>query len=213
MATERKFEGDAYAVFKDDFFNFTAADWTITTAEVGSGSASEAITAGPGGVLLLTNAAGDNDHDFLQGNECFLFTTGKRLAFKARFKVSDATESDLVMGLMITDTTPLATVTDGIYFQKDDGDANLDLHVTKDSTASSATAVAVLEDDTWTTVEFYYDGSDDNIDYYINGVLTGTLALTNTPDDEELAVTFGIQNGEAVAKTMSIDYIQVAQER
>ena len=37
--------------------------------------------------------------------------------------------------------------------------------------------------------------------------------LTNATDDEELTVSFGIQNGEAVAKTMTIDYILAAVER
>ena len=33
------------------------------------------------------------------------------------------------------------------------------------------------------------------------------------PDDEVLTPSFGIQNGEAAAKTMSIDYILAAKER
>ena len=36
---------------------------------------------------------------------------------------------------------------------------------------------------------------------------------TNAPDDEELAVSFGIQNGEAVAKVMTLDYISAGKER
>jgi hypothetical protein len=33
------------------------------------------------------------------------------------------------------------------------------------------------------------------------------------PDDEDLTVSFGIQNGEAVAKTMTVDYILAAMDR
>jgi len=212
MTTERKFDSDDFAVYMNDFFTFTAADWTITTTEDGAGSATEVITPAAGGILLLTNAAGDDDLDFLQSVETFKFTVGKRLLFKSRFYVTDATQSDFVMGLQITDTTPL-DVTDGIFFQKDDGDASLDFHVEKNNTASSAAAIATIADSTPITVEYYYDGADDNIDYYLNGVLTGTLPLTNIPDDEELAISFGIQNGEAVAKAMGIDYIKVVQER
>lgn len=40
-----------------------------------------------------------------------------------------------------------------------------------------------------------------------------TLATTNLPDDEELTVSFGIQNGAAAAKTMSVDYIMAVKER
>jgi hypothetical protein len=36
---------------------------------------------------------------------------------------------------------------------------------------------------------------------------------TNAPDDEELAVSFAIQNGEAAAKVMTLDYISAGKER
>ena len=52
--------------YSNDFMTYNSGDWTITTTEAGTGSASEAITSGAGGQLLLTNAAGDNDLDFLQ---------------------------------------------------------------------------------------------------------------------------------------------------
>lgn|SRR5574343_609274 len=199
-------------VYFDDFDTFTTADWTITTTEAGAGSATEALTDADGGVLLITNDAADNDADFFQKvGESFKFESGKKLFFKARFKVSDATQSDFVIGLQITDTTPLA-VTDGVYFQKDDGDANLDFHVTKNSTSTSASAIATVADDTYLTVAFYYNGVS-AIEYYVNNVKLGTSATTNLVDDEELTVSFGIQNGEAVAKTMSLDYLFVAKQR
>lgn len=199
-------------VYFNDFDTYAAAEWTITTVEAGAGSATEALTDADGGVLLITNDAADDDSDFFNKvGESFLFATGKKLWFKARFKVSDATQSDFVIGLQITDTTPL-DVTDGVFFQKDDGDANLDFHVEKNNTATSATAIATVEDDTYLTVGFYYDGKS-SIKYYVNDVHLGTLATTNMPDDEVLTISFGIQNGEAVAKTMSLDYILAAKER
>lgn len=196
----------------NDFDTYTAADWTITTTEAGAGSATEALTDADGGVLLITNDDADNDRDFFNKvGESFLMASGKKAWFKARFKVSDATQSDFVMGLQITDTTPL-DVTDGIFFQKDDGDANLDFYVEKNNTATSATAITTVSDDTYLTVAFYYNG-DDKVEYFVDNVKLGALATTNLPDDEELTISFGIQNGEAVAKTMSVDYIFVAKER
>ena len=201
----------------NDFDTFNTSDWTITTTEAGAGSATEALTDADGGVLLITNDDADNDNDFFQlSKETFKFTAGKKLFFKTRFKTSDATQSDLVFGLQITDTSPLA-VTDGVYFQKDDGDANLDFHVTKNSTSTSATALTTLANDTYITVGFYYNGVDEVV-YAAstdsnNPTIRGKLATTNLPDDEELTISFGIQNGEAVAKTLSVDYIFVAKER
>ena len=203
---------DYYEWF-DDFHSYAAADWTITTTEAGAGDATEAVGNLAGGVLVLTNDAADNDADFLQyTKETFKFVSGKVLRFQSRFKVSDATESDFVMGLQITDTTPLA-VTDGIYFRKDDGDALLDFVVIKDSTATTITGAHTMVNDTWVTVEFYYDGSGSDIDVFIDGVSVGAAALTNVPDDEELTISFGIQNGEAVAKVMSVDFIHAMAGR
>lgn len=203
----------------DDFDNFVADQWIITTTEAGAGDATEAIASADGGILVLTNDAADDDRDFLQwsGNdasttvETFKFASGKKLFFKSRFKISDATQSDLVMGLQITDTTPLA-VSDGVYFRKDDGDALLDFVVIKDGTATTQTGVATVVADTYLTASFYYDGVS-SVHCFVNDSFVGTSATTNLPDDEELTISFGVQNGEAAAKIMSIDYIFVAKER
>lgn len=202
----------AWHTFFNDFDTYAAGDWVITTTELGAGSATETLEDVDGGALLVTNDAADNDLDFFQSTvESFLFATNKKLIFKARFRVSDATQSDFVVGLQKTDTTML-DVTDGVFFQKDDGDTNLDFHVEKNNTATIATAIHTMVDATFVTVGFYYNGVD-AIDYFINDVQTGTSIVTNLPDDEELTISFGIQNGEAVAKTMSVDYIFVAKER
>lgn len=220
MTTKRTLgpDNEDFHYFFDDFDDYAAGDWVITTTETGTGSATEAVGDIDGGALVITNAAGDNDNDFLQWaggagatTETWKFETGKALQFKARFKVSDATESDVVIGLQITDTTPLA-VSDGIFFQKDDGDTNLDFHVVKDSSATDVTAITTLADDTFVTVEAYYDGSGP-IHLFVNDAHVGSAAVTNAPDDEELTISFGIQNGAAAAKVLTIDYIKVAKAR
>lgn len=201
-----------WITYFNDFNEYVAGDWTITTTEAGSGAATEALTDVQGGGLLVTNDDADNDADFfnLKG-ESFKFVAGKKTFFKARFKVSDATQSDFVMGLQITDTTPLA-VSDGVFWLKDDGDASLDFHVEKDGSDTTASAVATVSDDTFLIAGFYYDGKS-AIKYYVDDVHKGTSVTTNLPDDEELTVSFGIQNGAAAAKTMTVDYIFVSQER
>ncbi len=202
-------------VYFNDFDTFNTAEWTITTVEAGAGSATEALTDADGGVLLVTNDAADNDADFFNKvGESFLLESGKRAFFKARFKVSDATQSDFVMGLQVTDTTPL-DATDGIYFMKDDGDALLDVYCRKNATtgSTSATGIATVVSDTYMTVGLAYDGKS-SLAYFVNDVQLGTLdASSSYLPDTELTISFGIQNGEAVAKTMSVDYILAAKER
>lgn len=204
---------DYYEYFNDFTkpTDYDTNDWTLTTVEAGAGSATEAIGNLAGGVLVVTNDAADDDSDFFQSTkEVFKFVAGKKMYAAMRFKLSDVTQSDFVFGLQITDTTPLA-VTDGIYFRKDDGDAFLDFVVMKDSSATTKTAVATLVNDTYVKAAFYYDGED--LAIYIDDVAVGQVAITTVPDDEELAISFGVQNGEAVAKILSVDFIRALVER
>jgi hypothetical protein len=209
-----------YYTYFDDFFEYHSGIYTITTTEAGSGNASEAITSGAGGQLLITNDNADNDLDFFQlKGESFKWDSSKRMFFSARFKTNDATQSEIVMGLQITDTTPL-DVTDGIFFLKVDADTKPDLIIEKDNSSSlSVLEMNAMEDDTFVTLSFEYDPLDvatggavfrayqDDVQV---GEITGT---TNAPDDEDLTISFGIQNGEAAAKTMTIDFILAAVER
>ena len=209
-----------YYTYFDDFFEYHSGIYTITTTEAGSGNASEAITSGAGGQLLITNDDADNDLDFFQlKGESFKWDSSKRMFFSARFKTNDATQSEIVMGLQITDTTPL-DVTDGIFFLKIDGDTQPDLIIEKDNSSSlSVLEMDAMEDDTFVTLSFEYDPLDVATGgavfrAYQDDVQVGEItSTTNAPDDEELTISFGIQNGEAAAKTLTIDFILVAVER
>jgi len=197
-----------FHTYFEDFDYYVAGDWTVTETDA---SATQALTDGDGGLLLITNTAADNDLVALQKKgESFRFASGKKLFFEARLKVNDATQSDLVVGLQITDATPL-DVTDGVFFIKDDGSTSVVLRVEKNNTAT-ATTVGTMANDTFIRLGFYYDG-DSQIQYFVDGTLGGASVTTNLPDDEDLTVSFAIQNGEAVAKTMTVDYIFVAKER
>lgn len=200
-----------WIVYFNDFHTYTAGDWTITA--VGSGST--ALTDVNGGAILITNAAADDDSRFHQKvGEGFLLAANKRAFFKARFKVSDATQSDVVIGLQVTDTTPLA-VTDGIYFLKADGAATIDFICRKDAStgSNSDAAIASLVSDTFITLAFYFDGVS-SVKYWVDDVLDGEVDGSSTYlPDTELTVSFGIQNGEAAAKTMTLDFVFCALER
>jgi len=197
-----------YAEYVNDFFTYAAGDWTITTTEAGAGSATEAITDAVGGVLLLTNAAGDNDLDSLQlVGESILPAVGKNIWFEARLSISDATQSDALVGLVVTDTTPLAHA-DGIVFRKDDGNTEWDFASTDTSVTDEDSAAGVATTG-YIKLGFKVTGTD-QIDYWINDVKIGS---TNTVPTTEMRLTIHMQNGEAVAKTMSVDYVRMVQER
>lgn len=201
-----------YHTYFDDFDTYAAGDWTVTET---SSTATQALADGDGGWLLLTNSTEDNSINALQKvGESFLMESGKKAFFKSRFKVSDATQSDLVMGLQVTDASPL-DATDGIYFIKADGAATVDLVCRKNATTGSntKTAVATLSDDTFVTLGWYYDGSG-SITYSVNGTVQGSLSASSSYlPDTDLTVSFAIQNGEAAAKTMTVDFIYAAKQR
>lgn len=200
--------GPEFHTYFEDFDYYAAADWTVTETQAG---ATQALTDGDGGLLLLTNTAADNDLVALQKvGESYRFASGKKLFFEARFKVSNATQSDVVMGLQITDATPL-DVSDGVFFLKSDDSTTINLLVEKNNTATT-TSVGTLADDTYIRLGFYYDGNS-SIQAFVNGTYVATSATTNLVDDEDLTISFAIQNGNAVARTMTVDYIYVAKER
>tara|TARA_R110000824_G_scaffold75893_3_gene192484 strand:- start:2514 stop:3242 length:729 start_codon:yes stop_codon:yes gene_type:complete len=208
-----------YHLFHEDFDKYTAADWVITTTEAGSGAATEALAAGDGGLLVITNDDADNDADFLQwagGSggviESFKYETGKQLFFKSRFKTSDADATDIVMGLQITDTAPL-DVSDGIFFLLTDGDATPQFIVEKNGSQTTLSLPNDMADDTFMTLGFVYNPADQKFHVFQNNVLAGTVVSTNAPDDEELAISFGVQNGAAAAKVLTVDYITAGKER
>ena len=194
----------------DDFDTYVAGDWTITT----TGTGTVALTDVNGGAILITNSAADNDAVFMQKKgESFLMQSGKPAFFKARFKVSEATQSDFVMGIQVADTTPL-DATDGIYFVKADGSSAVSAVCRKDaSTGSTSLAALTLADDTFVVLGWYYDGKSEVV-VFVDDVKIGTLDASATYlPDTELTVSFGVQNGEAVAKSMTLDYAFAAVKR
>lgn len=215
-----------FHVYFNDFDEYVAADWTMT--ESGAG-ATQALTDADGGVLLLTNTATD-DHtiNFSKVGESFRWETGQPIFGKARIKVSDAVESDVAVGLIITDSSIIASApSDAIYFLKSDGAATIDFKVGKNSSYSTKSALASMANDTFITLGFFCDGRarvEGGSTYYDFDIFAGasqnpdkvaTLAVlsTNMPDDEDLTVSFALQNGEAVAKTMSLDYVMFGKAR
>lgn len=206
-----------YHSYFNDFDTYAAGDWTVTA--VGTGTS--ALSSVDGGILLVSPSAADNDgrqHQLPYNG--FTMVAGKRAFFKARFALSDVTQSDFLIGLAAVDTTLLGAtggdgVTDGIFFYKDDGAATLNISCQKDTTTGQvqATAIATLVTATYIEVAWAYNGINE-LAYFIDEVKKGTLDASSTYlPDTPLSVSFALLNGEAVAKTLSLDYIFAAKER
>jgi hypothetical protein len=197
-----------FHTYFNDFNEYVAGDWTIT--ETGSGS--RAVTDVAFGALTVTNASGGSDANYLQKKgESFLLTSGKQAWFKTRLNMSHATTADVVVGLQITDTTPL-DATDGIYFLKPAAATVWNVVCRKDATtgSTSATSIATAVASTNMSLGWYYDGKS-AVKYFIDDVHTGTLDGSSTYlPDTELTVSFGILGASMVGV---FDYLFAAIER
>jgi len=200
-----------YHVLFNDFNVFLATDWIVT--ETGA-AGTVALTAGNNGLLLVTTDSLDNDAEWLQSLVgSFLPVAGKKLFFKAKFQASEATQSDIIFGLQIIDTTPL-DATDGIYMYKADGAATIAGIVRKDATTgSNSETVGTFAADTETTWGFYFDGLE-TVRFFIDDIAVADVAATSAfLPNAALAVSFGYQNGAAGAETLTVDYVFAAMER
>lgn len=186
----------------NDFPHLNTDDWTITD----TGTPAYAITDAVGGVLTVTNSAADNDGVFAQlPGESFILAANKPAWFSTRIALDDVVESDWIAGLYVTDTDPITAITDGVYFIKADGAATVDFVSVVGSAATTLSDVATLVNDTFVTFEFYWDGTE-YIHAWVDGAPVGRVAAATRPTGE-MSLSWVIQNGEAVAKVLSMDWI------
>lgn len=207
------------------------ANWDFDVTEGGAGNAAIAVSDEVGGAIKITNDAADNDLVFVQSKvEAFLPVAGKKSWFKIRCKLTDAnndastiTQTEWIAGIYVRDTDPMSStggdgVTDGIFFLKEDGADAVKLYCQKDTTTgqTSATVLAAQTANTYNTFGFYFDGVR-YLEAWVDDVKVTTIDLTTSPaaylPNTECALGFGIKNGEAVAKSLTIDYILCAAER
>lgn len=204
------------AVFRDveDFTQIVAASdavsgWTSTLVEAGAGETTVTRIDGVGGQLLLTTDANEDDGVQIQRiNESFTIETTNDVYFGVRFKSGEATQSDILAGLCITDTTLLGGMTDGIYMEKLDGGTSISAVTEKDSTETQTDSLGTFVADAFTIWEFFYDGT--SVYFYIDGTLVATHTA-NICDDEPLTPSFAFLAGGAAVETATIDWIKCFQ--
>ena len=181
---------------------------SCTTTLVNASTA--ALVAGSlGGSLLITTAGAEDDGANIQWlGEAFLPAAGNKMYFGIKFQVNEATENDFLVGLAITSTGALGGVTDGIYFRKVDGSTTCSFVVESVSTETSTTALTVAANTDY-ILEWTWDGYQ--IEFYVDGTLTGTPALTNIPTAEYMSPIIQYLAGAAAVKTMTVSWLRAFQ--
>ncbi len=204
----------------NDFFSYAATDWVLTTQE--TGSATEALLDDEtGGVFASTNGTADTDHNNFQlskdggtnDSESFKFAVGKKAWFKTRLKTSDGDKVTIHVGLHIVNTDPVAAApSDGVFFKVTTATGDISFVCTKNSISNIAAGLGTMGDDTFVILGYYWDGVD-TFYVYLNDVEVATVDSGSLPDDEYLAVSFGMENGDISADSLELDYIGAWMER
>ena len=199
-------------VFFDDFDTTPiAAQWTLTATSAGTGTSAITVPDADGGLARITTAANENDGIFAEWiSETFKLVDGKKAFLKTRVSIGNAIQSDWIVGLHSTDTTPQDATT-RFQFESVDGAAAVYFNNDDDTTDSDSATLATVADNTFITLAAYWDGVS-SIKCYADDVLVDTMTSIDVPADE-LAVGFGLLNGSAAADTSDFDYIFVANER
>lgn len=184
--------------------------WTITLVEAGAGESTITKADGVGGELLLTTDAADNDGINMQlAGESFELTTDQSAVyFGIRLKSGEATQSDFLVGLCITDTDLLGGMTDGVYFRKVDASTSVAAVTEKNSTETETTGVLTFAADTYYILEFYFDGT--SVYFYVDGALVATHTA-NIVNDEAITPSVHFLTGNAAVETMTIDWVRAIQ--
>ena len=184
----------------------TPAAYTTTAVNA---STVALVTGNLGGAAVFTTAAAENDGVQIQAlGDAFLPTNVNKIYFGCKLQISAATESDFLAGLCITDTTAITDVTDGIYFRKIDGTAVCN-HVVETASTETATAAVTVVAATDYILEWVWDGAA--ITFYVDGVLTGTPAVTNIPTAEYMTPTLAFLTGAGAAITMTVSWMRCIQ--
>jgi len=196
----------------DDFVQYVAADWTVTT---GANAGTTALTAGQGGRIILTTAAVSTaDYEAIQKTPAtFNFSSTQQVWFEVKMQASVVAASILLAGITAGSLGATLAPTDGIYFKKNAAAATVDLVLTKASTSTTLASVATLVAATDVRLGFYYNGKD-AVEVYVNDSLVARQStLTNLPTATALSASLGVVNGAAVATTLTSDFVLAAQDR
>lgn len=178
--------GDPFFYHMDwDDFDESLAVTGMYTVTAASGSA--ALTAGDGGLGLLTTGATSTNFAELQ-RPIAAWTVpqgtlaGKKMFYGVRLQLSDVTNSALIAGLIDTTTTPFSAITDGIWFSKASGGTQLEINVAKSSTTKSfnvATNTYALANATNIDLAWYVDKYG-NVQYSVGSSLFGYFPQSGT---------------------------------
>jgi hypothetical protein len=225
--TKSKFV-NGYQVYYDDYdFRWTKAigpaarEWEMrlgtdfttgaeyTNTQAGTSPTVQAITAGDR-ALLTTGGTENNGCNLQVVGTPIQIASGKPFYFGAKVSISDATETDFLVGLASTDTSIFAahaiTVINCAAFSKIDGGTAILASTIKASSVSAATVGTVM-DTAKHIYEIYFDGT--TLYYYFDAGLV--TSMTSGWPTVVLTPSIALMAGAAAAKTALVEWMRCIQ--
>jgi hypothetical protein len=208
--------------FEEDFCcDELSSCWIETKEEHGSGAAMAVCPDMVNGILyMMTDNADHDSYELVQDCECWKLVLNYPLYAEIRFALTDPVQSEFWFGLINHDHYfPVYSPTDFVTFDIDDEDNELDFHTCKNSAQTMNLALTLITPYTWYRIGFHWDGAgtvrwfvfrDGDAPQYC--ISTGQVTA-DIPDDETLALGFGLRNGEADSKGLFVDYVKCTQLR
>jgi hypothetical protein len=188
--------------------------YTMTVTEAGVGGDSTVVndtTLGSSLLFTTDNAEYDGINLQLKGS-AFKLELHKPLYFGCKAKISDATQTDMLIGLAIVKTDLMATAAshavsanvEGVFFYKLDAATTVKAALHLNGVSKIDTAWGTALDTNWHVYEFYWDGVG-TLSYYIDDqlVTADSAVLANLPDSN-LTVSYNFRAGSANARTMNV---------
>lgn len=209
----------------DDDDDLDTSKWTFTVT--GDTAPTAAIHAVSGHMLFTSFATDNNTTSAAQDVEWIKFELGRNyiFVFAGTFNQVNANQGDIGFGVGIIDTDWLgdtAIMSDGLFFEVNDGDLALDLISAKNATQVSeytrqANIFTVVDNVAFTVAMSVYMDPDvaakGRVIVWVNERLVKDVTLTDIPDDEELGFAIAHQDGDGAANTFATDYIGFAGDR
>lgn len=192
----------------------TTGDYTLTQATTGTAAIS---TADIGSLLVDSGSTTQGQGANLQRlKSMFLPATGKDLWFEAKVRVNTSLSGQFFFGLKASNTTIIAAnAVNGnnhLGFSSVTGDGVMLFNANKAGTATTQAAVTLVAG-TAVRLGFYYDGTADTCQPYVNGVATGNAIATTYIPKVAVYPSFVCQTNGTTQPTLTIMGYRVAQLR
>lgn len=200
-----------------EFKNLYDVNTTNTWKQTASGSGT-ALTVQDtrGGRAKATNGATDNNYYFYESiYEIAKLSSGKHLIITGSIEIADVDQADWFWGLSarLASGDLFDNRVDSIGFYGADGSANINCEARKNGTATADTAIDTLSDATEMYFGIHVIGTTSVYFYTENEAGYRIVLSSGLPDDEEMCVSFGCRNGQAVANSLTVGQITLVQDR